>query len=228
MKDLRALCRRNLVFSIDGDHVHLHGSASILTSKILCTGSFQITLPGRSGKEWSLSLELASNSCLEPRGTQFREQSSPRLVLLKSMSRLTNRCSIAMPVIAVRSHLENWPYFQTCSWIFCSLSLSLPPSLHFYLSLLFSSESSLPPSLSLSLLSCLSLLSRLSLSLSLSLSIYIYLSFPLSLSFSLSSPFLFSFLFIIIISCSWFTSSQSIWILWIFHCFSVYHPTCTC
>ena len=29
MLDLRALCRRNLVFSIDGDHVHLHGSASI-------------------------------------------------------------------------------------------------------------------------------------------------------------------------------------------------------
>ena len=28
MPDLRAHCRRNLVFSIDGDHVHLHGSAS--------------------------------------------------------------------------------------------------------------------------------------------------------------------------------------------------------
>ena len=29
MLDLRALSRRNLVFSIDGDHVHLHGCASI-------------------------------------------------------------------------------------------------------------------------------------------------------------------------------------------------------
>ena len=28
MLDLRAICRRNLVFSIDGDHVHLHGCAS--------------------------------------------------------------------------------------------------------------------------------------------------------------------------------------------------------
>ena len=72
--DLRALCRQNLVFSIDGDHVHLHGSASISYFKIFVCRWFSDHLSGRSGKEWCLSLKLASNSCFEPSGSQLPEQ----------------------------------------------------------------------------------------------------------------------------------------------------------
>ena len=51
---LRAICRRNLVFSIDRDHVHLHGSASISYFENMCAGGFQITL----------SVEEATNDLL--------------------------------------------------------------------------------------------------------------------------------------------------------------------
>ena len=69
---------------------------------------------------------------------------------------------------------------------FSAVSLSLPPFFYFYLSLLFSSESSLPPSLSLSFSLSLSLsLSFSSLSLSLSLSLCLSVSLSLFLSASL-------------------------------------------
>ena len=184
-----------------------------LTSKILCAGGFQITLFGRSGKEWFFSFELASNSCLEQSGSQLPEQKSPvSLVLLKhakpNLSMFDDRDACRR---ALRAHLENWLYFQICVWILCSLSLSLslslPPSISIFL---FSSEYSLPLSLSLSLsFSLFSLLSSLSLSLSLSI-------LPFS---SLSSSY----------SRSWLTSSQSRWTLWIFFTlFSVSHPTYPC
>ena len=169
MLDLRALCKQNLVFSIDVDRVHLHGSACISYFENFVCGGFQITLSNRSGKERFLSLELASNSCLEPSGSQFPEERSPvRLVLLKSMPRLTNCCSIAMPVVVCppcsSRELALFSDMHLDFLLSLSLSLSLP---------LFLSLSSLPSllfgRLSLSLSSLLSSLFSLSLSLSLSL-----------------------------------------------------------
>ena len=211
----------------------------LLTSKILCAGGFQITLSGIRGDKWSLSLELASNSCLAPSGSQLLEQRSPvRLVLLKSMPRLTNRTSIAMPVVVCppcssREHA----FFQTCIWIFCSLSPSLPLFLLFssLLFRVFSSAVSLSLFLYLSLSYLLfSLVSLFPPPPSLSLSVSLSLSLSLSLSPSLFSP---SLLFLISISRTWFTSSQSLYyiiyyiimnFLDFFHCFSVFHPNCTC
>ena len=173
--DLRALCRRNLVFSIDRDHVHLHGTSMpllltskklplLLTSKKLCAGGFQITLFGRSGKEGFLSLELASNSCLESSGSQLPEQRSPvRLVLLEhaktNQSMSDREACRRFPSVLISRTGFIFRYAHDLDFL---LSLSAPPSLPLILSFssLPSTISSLPPSLSLSL--CLSLCLSLS------------------------------------------------------------------
>ena len=163
-----------------------------LTSKSLCSGGFQITLFDRSGKEWFPSLELASNSCLEPSGSQLPEQRSPvRLVLLKhaktNQSMFDRDACRRLPSVFISRIGFIFRYASG----FSALSLCVPPSLPLFLSfssfpsLLFRRLSlSLSFFLSLSIsLSLFSLVSLFSLSLSLSLSL-----FSLSLSLSLSLP----------------------------------------
>ena len=160
----------------------------LLTSKKMCAGGFQITLFGRSGKEWFLSLELASNSCLEPPGSQLPEQRSPvRLVLLKhaktNQSMFDRDACRRLPSVLISRTGFIFRYAHDLDFL---LSLCPPPP---------------PPSNSIFLFS----------------SGYNFFSSAVSLSLSLPLFYLYLlFLLVIIVSRNWFTSSHSIWTLWIF------------
>ena len=113
----------------------------LLTSKKLCAGGFQITLFGRSGMEWFLSLELASNSCLELSGSQLPEQRSPvRLVLLKhaktNQSMFDRDACGRLPFLLISRTGFVFRYAHDLDFLL-SLWTSLPPSNSIFL---FSSE----------------------------------------------------------------------------------------
>ena len=68
MSDLWALCRQNLVFLIDGDHRLFARKWLYFLLRKFCVQVF------------SRSLELASNSCLEPSGSQLRRGDRPSVL----------------------------------------------------------------------------------------------------------------------------------------------------